>query len=74
MLPEKYIKYKKKDVCLTEKDYFIGLCKHSEMVNTKFKLQGCLQCLQINAQLTTGLNVDCAKYHKRNICLVTRVG
>jgi hypothetical protein len=29
--------YSNKKVCLTDKDHFIDPCKHSGMVNTKFK-------------------------------------
>ena len=36
MLPEQYIKYNNKKVCLADKDHFIDFDKHSGMVNTKF--------------------------------------
>jgi hypothetical protein len=32
-----YNKYNNKKLCLTGKDHFIEFCKHSGMVNTKFK-------------------------------------
>ena len=49
MLPDYYIKYNNKKVCLTDKVHFIEFDKHSGMVNTKScergdELSGFIKC------------------------------